>query len=185
MVAVSLLVSVVAGAVGGVAARVGHTLYKRDRQRKRLRRSLYVEVNENAEDVESVATRLAVVDPTASNVVLPKDVVTTTVYESNAGSLGLLSRDETEAVVEYYSRCDRFQRLLAALDDCSTVSSPNVALLRETAIELHQSSVALLCELESNISTDERHAAELERVSLEDDHTTRPPSEQVDVSTTD
>ncbi|MEZ3144584.1 hypothetical protein [Halobaculum sp. MBLA0143] len=183
MASVSLFVSALAGAAGGVAARVLHTVYKQSRRRKQLRRSLYVEVRENSEHTEPVATRLKTVDPSASNVVLPKDTVTTTVYTSNAGSLGLLSRDENETVVRYYSRCNQFQRLLAAIDDCEEISPPNVALLRETAIELHESSIEVLCELESNLSIDEKHSDNLEQISLEDEHTTRPPSEQVSVST--
>lgn len=185
MAGASLFISVLAGAVGGVVARVSHTVYKRRERRKRLRRSLYVEIRENSKHTESVAARLRAVDPSASNVVLPKDTITTTVYTSNAGSLGLLSHDENETVVRYYSRCNQFQRLLAAIDDCGVISPPNVALLRETAIELHESGIEVLRELESNPSIDEKHSDNLERISLEDEHTTRPPSEQVSVSTDD
>lgn len=182
MTPVSLLASVVAGALGGIGARIAHTWYKQHRRAKRLRKSIYTEVKANSGDIESAASRLEIVDPTGNDVTVPKLRVATTVYESSARSLGLLSSEEIEAVVRYYSLCRRFQRVVVNLKESNEVTTSNVSLLRKTAIELHMGSRELLQCLESTLDLEQERSHELERLSYQDRYNTKLPSEQFNIS---
>lgn len=185
MMLTSLLTSVVAGALGGIGARVAHTRYKQERRREQLRRAIYTETRANADDIERAATRLKIVDPTSEEVTIPKLTLATTVYESNAESIGLLSSGEVDAVVQYYSFCREFRQLLIDVSKVDELTTPNVSLLRKKAIELHGASMELLQSLESKTELGWEYSSELERLSHEDRYELKPPSEQFSIDSRD
>jgi hypothetical protein len=173
----SVLLSVVAGGVGGVATRVVFSWYRDRKSRRRLRESIYEEVGTNADEIEGMAHSLEVVKPHGDAVRVPPDTLVTTVYESNAESLGLLPKREANAIVEFYTDCYRVRRILAEIDDTDNVDSSTAMYLRSAAIELHRETEELLDTMEEQIEPDDPASRKLETIPTEDRYESRPPSE--------
>lgn len=79
--------------------------FERDRELDSLRRALYAEINE----VKNIDEFAESYDVSKSPIGLP---VPSTIYETNAAKVGLLTDNEVECVVEYYSRVEAIQEYM-------------------------------------------------------------------------
>lgn len=92
--------------IGFLATIIGSfgLYFKRELDKKeRLRAALITEI-ENMEEMETIGED-DYIDYLKKEdyAVLPKETFNTTIYENNASKLGLLEREEIEAIIEYYT----------------------------------------------------------------------------------
>lgn len=111
----AILLSGFLGFVGGILSSFGLNLLRRRQQRRSLRRALLQEI----ELPKAVIERAVEQDVASFNGPLHTDIPTT-VYESNAADIGLLTPEETEAVIAYYGTAAVAKHQLKGLDDAAT-----------------------------------------------------------------
>jgi len=112
-------------------------------EKKKLKRALIQEVSQ-MEGIEKCANHMEQIDPPAHDI-SPDDVpaaasIPTTVYESSAQKIGLLggllSGEELEQAIEFYSEVLRYRGIIAKIGDGQDVSDSDLEDLYDSISDL-------------------------------------------------
>lgn len=162
----------VVGALIGVAGSLSIFAFRRAADRERLRRALRSEILSMSDSIDDAAHKLEIERP-HEDLTIPQDSLVHTVFEENAGDIGLLSTGEVEAVTDFYSRVVIVRRQRRRIDEESPIPTGTAEEFRRQFIMLQNEMIAALDALESELylplgrRTTGIRKAEYERSDLE------------------
>ena len=138
----------------GVAGSYFLYIKRRRDSRRKLKRALVTELNgmENLQDTADTLNSLSERPPSArisSSKVPPAESFSTTVYVENSTNLGLLSDDNLEGVVAFYTELNKHKQIIQGIrEDPEGVPMPDHQTLYEDFTDLPDQRTALLEQLE-------------------------------------
>lgn len=130
-------------------------------RRRRLRKALRGEIESMAPGVHEKA-RIMAAEDRDSDLYVPPNPVTATVFQNNSGELGLLSDQEVEKITAMYSRGSVVKQLVEHLDDQDDPRREMVLQLRTDLIKFNNSMNEALAEIETALGV-ERSSGEVYR----------------------
>lgn len=149
------------GFVVTVVSSFGVLQVRRNRRKTKLRRSLLAELEQH--DLERIVTAInaaeAAVPPDEKtknpsfvpSELPPADTLPTEIYTSNAANLGILSGQEVEAVVEYYSSLLTQKAIIHNIRTNDDTVLADQKELSETVPQLEEARMNLLQMLKSKV----------------------------------
>lgn len=160
------VVALLLAAIIGVGGNVWMYRKKRRDRREKLRRSLHAEINSMSSVILAMENQH---DVTTMDPLDPRSFLVDTVYRSSSDDLGLLTKSEIYAVVEFYSTATSIQRVIG--DDF------HVAYEQVSRRNLHGKMIDALIELRMNgelePETDLEYEPEMNPNTAEEDQRSR------------
>lgn len=117
---VSAIVGAIVGAALGLLTSVLLNYLQRRNRRSSVREAFRSELTSVSPLLYTHASRANTRNVT-SDIEIPVDPFVSTVYEANAGELGLLSKEEVTALTDYYTLAESISRRIQAYEEMSEI----------------------------------------------------------------